>query len=93
MKKIDLNGLVKSANYLSLGISIVVAIFLGSFIGYLAYKKSGMQLFLWIGVFIGIAAAFMNIYKIYKISIRNFDDLQNSVKYKNFKPKIGEDED
>lgn len=86
------SGLVKRANYLSLGLSMVVAVFLSSALGYWAYTKTNWQFFFWFGLFIGIAAAFLNLYKIYKLSIRDFDDLEKSVKYKNYKLSC-EDED
>lgn len=85
-------GLVKRANYLSLGLAVVVAIFLGSYCGYWLYKWTAWQSLLWAGVFVGIAAAFLNIYKVYKLSVKDFEDLEKSVKYKNYKLG-GEDED
>ena len=51
---------------LSLGISMVVAVFIGVGIGDGLKLLTGISWLFWIGVFLGIAAAILNVYKAYK---------------------------
>ncbi len=54
---------------LSLGISIVVAVFIGFAIGYGLKQWTGYTWTLWLGLFWGLAAAGLNIYRAYKRSL------------------------
>lgn len=73
--------LINSAYDLSLGISIVVAVLLGLGIGILLQKLSGSMWGLGVGVFWGVAAAILNIYKAYKRTQKSLEDLANDPKY------------
>lgn len=74
-KKDDqLRIMAKAANNLSLGISMVVAMVLGVFIGKaLAYIYKPL---FWFGVFLGIAAAALNVYKAYKSQVKMWEKEQ-----------------
>lgn len=73
--------LINSAYDLSLGISIVAAVLLGLGIGILLQKLSGSMWGLGVGVFWGVAAAILNIYKAYKRTQKSLEDLANDPKY------------
>jgi F0F1-type ATP synthase assembly protein I len=51
---------------LSLGISMVVAVFIGVGIGYGLKLLTGINWLFWLGVFWGVLAAILNVYKAYK---------------------------
>ncbi len=80
-------SIIVGASGLSLGISIVVAIMLGIGAGVLMQKIFGVFWVLFLGVFWGIAAAVLNVYKVYKAELRDFETLANDPKYKNMNPK------
>ncbi len=61
-----LKKVVDAADGLSLGISIVVAILLGIAIGLGLKSLFGISWLLWVGVFWGVAAAVLNVYKAYQ---------------------------
>lgn len=73
---------VEALDNLSLGISIVVAIVLGVALGMGLKSWTGYDWTLWLGVFWGIAAAIMNIYKAYKKAKKGYDELLKDPKYK-----------
>ncbi len=77
MKKI-----VDAADGLSLGISIVVAVLIGVGLGYLLRKWFGYEWLFWLGVFWGIAAAILNVYKAYIKQKASLDELANDPRYK-----------
>ena len=83
--------IVDGANDLSLGISMVVAVLLGIGMGYMLRKWFGYEWLLWFGVFIGISAAFLNVYKAYIKQKKSLDELANDPKYAG--RKFDEDED
>ncbi|KIM05939.1 MAG: hypothetical protein KU28_09310, partial [Sulfurovum sp. PC08-66] len=66
-----------AANDLSLGISIVVAILIGVGIGIGLKNLFGSPWLLWLGVFWGVGAAFMNVYKVYKKQQKDLEELAN----------------
>ena len=74
--------IVEGANKLSLGISIVVAVLLGVGIGKLLQNLFGYDWLLWVGVFWGVAAAVLNIYKMYKEVKKELDSIKDDPKYK-----------
>ena len=80
-------SVIVGASGLSLGISIVVAILLGIGAGILMQKIFGVFWVLFLGVFWGIAAAVLNVYKVYKAELRDFETLANDPKYKNTNQK------
>ena len=84
--------IIEAADSLSLGISMVVAVILGVGIGYLLKSMTGIGWTLWIGVFIGIAAAFLNVFKAYTQQKEMYDELANEPRYA-MKKKLDEDEE
>ncbi|MDL0089692.1 AtpZ/AtpI family protein [Campylobacter gastrosuis] len=81
---------VDAADSLSLGISIVVAVLLGVGLGFWIKSATGWGFGLFIGVFLGIAAAILNVYKAYKKQIKSLDELKDENRYKAL--KNGDDE-
>ena len=84
--------IIEAADSLSLGISIVVAILMGVGIGFLLKNLTGASWTLWIGVFIGIAAAVLNVYKAYSKQYKEFEELAKEPRYA-VKKKLQDDED
>ena len=74
----------------SLGISIVVAILLGVGIGLVMKNFFEIDWLLWVGVFWGIAAALMNIYKVYQKEQKDFEEI---AKHKDQYKPLYKDED
>ena len=81
MKKINFKKVVDASDKLSLGISIVVAVLIGVFLGIFLKNSFDSVFFLWFGVFIGVSAAFLNVYKVYKIHKKDLDKLEKDYKY------------
>ena len=75
-------GKLQALDNISLGISIVVAIILGVGVGLLLKDWTGYTWTLWIGVFWGIAAAVLNVYKAYSKIKKDLDKLAENPKYK-----------
>ncbi len=73
--------LVEHVDSVSLGISIVVAVLMGVGIGVLLKNWTGQTWFLWIGVFLGVSAAVLNVYKAYKKQVREFDEIAKKYDY------------
>ena len=73
--------IIEGANKLSLGISMVVAILLGIGIGKVMQNLFGSIWWLWLGVFWGVAAAGLNIYKMYKVVKKDLDEVKDDPKY------------
>ncbi|KIM10691.1 MAG: hypothetical protein KU37_10445 [Sulfuricurvum sp. PC08-66] len=92
MAKIETQKIIKAADNLSLGISIVVAILIGVGIGMGLKALFGVVWLLFVGIFIGIAAAILNVYKAYKEQVKSYDELKNDPRYQFQKP-IDDDED
>lgn len=80
-----LKKLVEGADNLSLGISIVVAILIGVAIGIALRDTFNQEWLLWLGVFWGVAAAVMNVYKAYKKQVQEYDEFKDDVRYSNYK--------
>lgn len=74
--------IVDAADGLSLGISIVVAVLMGVGIGILLRKFFGYEWLFWLGVFWGISAAILNVYKAYKKQKKSLDELADDPRYK-----------
>lgn len=72
---------VDAADGLSLGISMVVAVIIGVLIGIGLRKLTGAGWTFWIGVFIGIGAAILNVYKAYAKQKKSLDELANDPRY------------
>ena len=85
--------LVEGADNLSLGISIVVAILIGVGFGIFLKKSFGYDWLLWLGVFWGVAAAVLNIYKAYKKQMKELEKLKDDVRYKDINQEYFENND
>lgn len=72
---------IEAADSLSLGISMVVAVAMGIGIGWLLKSLSGVAWTFWIGVFIGVAAAILNVYKAYSKQYREYEELAKEPRY------------
>ncbi len=66
---------------LSLGISMVASVAIGFAIGYGLKELTGYSWTLWLGLFWGISAAILNIYKAYKRGQKEFEGLENDPRY------------
>ncbi|OHE17995.1 MAG: arginine biosynthesis protein ArgJ [Sulfurimonas sp. RIFOXYD2_FULL_37_8] len=84
--------IIEAADHLSLGISITVAVLMGVGIGLLLKNMTGAFWTLWIGVFIGIAAAVLNVYKAYSKQYKVFEELAKEPRYA-IKKKLEDDEE
>jgi F0F1-type ATP synthase assembly protein I len=91
-KKPKIKPIIEAADSLSLGISMVVAVVMGVGIGFLLKKFTGATWTFWIGVFIGIAAAVMNVYKAYSKQYKDYEELAKEPRYA-IKKKLEDDED
>ncbi|MEO1953739.1 MAG: AtpZ/AtpI family protein [Campylobacterales bacterium] len=80
-RKPRIKPIIEAADTLSLGISIVVAVLMGVGIGLLIKSLSGEAWTLWIGIFIGIAAAILNVYKAYSKQYKEFEELAKEPRY------------
>ncbi len=88
-----LKKIVNAADDLSLGISIVVAVLIGVGIGLGLKHLFGYDWLFWLGVFWGIAAAFLNVYKAYAKQKKSLDELANDPRYTYRKSTKEEDDD
>ncbi len=77
-----LKKLVVAADGLSLGISMVVAVLLGVGIGLLLKNIFDTPWLLWLGVFWGISAAILNVYKAYEKQKKSLDELASDPRYR-----------
>lgn len=84
--------IIEAADNLSLGISIVVAVLMGVGIGLILKNMTGAFWTLWIGVFIGIAAAVLNVYKAYSKQYKDYEELAKQPRYA-IKKQLQDDED
>jgi F0F1-type ATP synthase assembly protein I len=84
--------IIEAADSLSLGISMVVAVLMGVGIGLLLRSLSGISWLLWIGVFIGVAAAVLNVYKAYSKQYKVMQDLAKEPRYA-IKKQLQENDD
>lgn len=82
-----LKKIVDAADGLSLGISIVVAVLIGVAIGLGLKNLTGQTWTLWIGVFIGIGAAVLNVYKAYDKQKKSLEELADDPRY-NYKKNV-----
>ena len=83
---------IEAADSLSLGISMVVAVLIGVGLGVLLKNLTGAVWTLWIGVFIGIAAAVLNVYKAYSKQYKEYEELAKQPRYA-AKKQLDDDED
>ncbi|MEA2110605.1 MAG: AtpZ/AtpI family protein [Campylobacterota bacterium] len=85
--------IIEGAESLSLGISMVVAVLIGVAMGLGLKKLFDVDWLLWVGVFIGIAAAGLNVFKAYSKQYKEFEKLAQDPRYKIKKQLEDEDED
>ncbi|EGK8038608.1 AtpZ/AtpI family protein [Campylobacter lari] len=76
---------IEAADGLSLGISMVVAVLIGVGIGYFFKNLTGIAWLFWVGVFIGVAAAILNVYKAYKAQVKSYEEFKEENRYKDLK--------
>ncbi len=88
-----LKKVVDAADGLSLGISMVVAVLIGVAIGLGLKKLTGVSWTLWIGVFIGVGAAVLNVYKAYEKQKKSLDELASDPRYTHKRDLMRDDED
>ena len=88
----NLNKIVRGADALSLGISIVVAILIGVGLGIWLKKLTGSMTIFIICVIFGILAAILNVYKSFKMLQNSLKELEDDPKYKNYKFDDEDDE-
>ncbi len=89
-------GKLQALDNMSLGISIVVAVLFGVGVGLLLKDWTGYTWTLWLGVFWGIAAAVLNVYRAYKKAQKEFKELEDDPRYQytmknGFDPKEDDD--
>ena len=82
-------GKLQALDHLSLGISIVVAIALGTGVGILLKNWTGESWTLFVGMFWGIAAAGLNVYRAYKRAQKEFEGMENDPRY-SYRAKHGD---
>ena len=88
-----LKKIVVAADGLSLGISMVVAVLLGVGIGLLLKNIFDTPWLLWLGVFWGISAAVLNVYKAYEKQKKSLDELANDPRYRHQKYDNSDEDD
>ena len=84
--------IIEAVDSLSLGISMVVAVAMGVGLGYLIRSLSGVEWTFWIGIFIGVAAALLNVFKVYKKQVKSYEELAKEPRYA-IKKQLEDDED
>jgi len=72
----------EGVDQLSLGISMVVAVLFGVGIGLGMRHLFGYDWLLWLGVFWGVAAAFLNVFKAYQKQVQSYDEIKDDPRYK-----------
>jgi F0F1-type ATP synthase assembly protein I len=80
-QKPRIKPIIEAADSLSLGISMVVAVAMGVGIGYLLRSMTEVWWTFWIGIFIGVAAAILNVYKAYAKQHKVFEELAKEPRY------------
>ena len=91
-EKKKIKPIIEGAESLSLGISMVVAILIGVGLGLGLRSITGLPWLLWVGGFIGIAAAFLNVFKAYSKQYKEFQKLAEDPRYK-IKKQLEEEDD
>lgn len=93
MKRPSINSIIRGADALSLGISLVVAVALGFAIGYYLAKWTQIGALLWVGLGFGFLAAVLNVYKFYKFQQLELHELEDDPKYFEFAEAIKKQEE
>jgi len=84
--------LVEGADGLSLGISLAVAVLMGVGAGMLMKSALGYDWLLWVGVFWGVGAAILNVYKAYEKQVKSYDEYKDDVRYKKYEKQDKDEE-
>ncbi len=92
-RKPRIKPIIEAADSLSLGISMVVAVLMGFGIGWLLRNLTGISWLFWVGIFIGIAAAILNVYKAYSKQYKAYEELAKEPRYAIKKQLDDEDEE
>lgn len=92
MAKLKVKDIVVGAEQLSLGISMVVAVVIGTGLGYLVKKATNFTPALWVGLVFGILAAILNVYKAYKAQVKSLDELKDENRFKSYEKDDDEDD-
>jgi len=92
-EKPKLGKIVEGAEQLSLGISMVVAVLIGVALGLGLKSIFGEVWLLWVGVFIGIAAAGLNVYRAYKKQVAELDTLKDDPRFKHYNNQDDDEDD
>lgn len=92
-QKPRIKPIIEGAESLSLGISMVVAVLIGVALGLGLKKLFGIDWLFWIGVGIGIAAAFLNVFKAYSKQYKEFEKLAKDPRYNMGKQRNDDDDD
>jgi O-antigen/teichoic acid export membrane protein len=74
--------IIEASDGLSLGMSIVFAVLIGVGMGIGLKYLFGYSWLLWVGIFWGLAGAFLNVYKMYRKQKKELDELANEPRYK-----------
>ena len=88
-----LKKVVSAADGLSLGISMVVAVLIGIGLGLFLKNIFGVSWLLWIGVFIGVGAAILNVYKAYEKQKKSLDELADDPRYRHRQYDYSDEDD
>lgn len=80
---------IEALDSLSVGISMVAAIAIGVGIGLALKYFTGYTWTLWLGIFWGIAAAGLNVYKAYKRAQKVYEGMENDPRY-SYRAKHGD---
>lgn len=80
-EKPRLSVIVRAANELSVGLSVVIAILFGIGIGIGLEKLTGIKWLFWLGVVWGVLAGILNLYKAYQRQKRELDELASNPRY------------
>jgi len=92
-RKPRIKPIIEAADSLSLGISIVVAVLMGFGIGWVLRRLTDTPWTFWIGIFIGVAAAILNVYKAYSKQYKEYEELAKQDRYRIKKQLDDEDDD
>ncbi len=91
--KPKIGKIIEGAEQLSLGISMVVAVLIGVAIGLGLKSLFGHTWLLFVGVFIGVMAAGLNVYRAYKKQVADLDTLKDDPKYKHYNSTKDDEDD
>lgn len=72
---------IEALDSLSVGISMVAAIVIGVLLGLGLKSLTGYTWTLWLGIFWGISAAGVNVYRAYKRAQKVYDGMENDPRY------------